>query len=208
MSENGKKVILIIDDDITTLTVMGNMLEKHFEVSLAKTAETAWGILRNMVVDLILLDFDMPEMTGIDFMRCLSVNTPFWSVIPVIFVSGHGTPDVIVQVKKAGAKDFAVKPVVEDVLLEKINAVLGQGKIKTDREVLLKLLYMLNVSCRMGKNSQAEKLSAALSRIHYNVGTDEQLKQIVKFTGKLDYPIAIKKINELVKYNFYESLTG
>ena len=60
-----KKSILVIDDDITALTVLRKILEHDFDVSLAKSVEMAWSVLNITVVDLILLDVEMPNISGL-----------------------------------------------------------------------------------------------------------------------------------------------
>jgi DNA-binding response OmpR family regulator len=75
-------------------------------------------------VDLILLDIEMPEVSGFEYLKQLQQN-PQYSTIPVIFVTSHATREFFVAAINSGAKDFVVKPISADILKEKIRAILG-----------------------------------------------------------------------------------
>jgi CheY-like chemotaxis protein len=118
----GKKTILAVDDILPSLNTVRKILEGPFEVCLAKSIEIASLILKTTKIDLILLDIEMPEMSGFEYLKHLQ-DIPQYSHIPVIFVTSHATKDFIVQAMSSGAKDFIVKPIIPQALLEKINAV-------------------------------------------------------------------------------------
>ncbi|MDR1176169.1 MAG: response regulator [Treponema sp.] len=119
-----RKAILAVDDIIPSLKAMGKMLENDFDVYLAKSAEMASRILKINRVDLILLDIEMPEVSGFEYMEQLR-QTPDYRDIPVIFVSSYATEKFFTRAISCGAKDFVVKPVSRDILIEKINAALA-----------------------------------------------------------------------------------
>jgi DNA-binding NtrC family response regulator len=206
MNEN-KQTVLAIDDDITILTAIRKILENNYEVSLAKSADTALNILNNADIDLILLDVEMPAITGLAFMEFLRENNIF-QYIPVIFVTSHAQQDIIVKAKKSGAKGFIVKPISADVILEKVKNVLEESRVKTDRDVLLKKLHLLEVACKTGKTAEADKLISELIKRHYNVGTDEKLIEIGRYIDKLDYALAVEKTGALIKSNLFEIKQG
>ena len=207
MAGSRAKNILVIDDDITLLTAMRKMLERDFEVSPAKSAEMAWNILNNIQIDLILLDVAMPGVSGFDFMKYLQESVTF-CYIPVIFVTAHGTPDVIMQAKSSGAKAFIVKPVSADVLLGKINTVLEEALPKTSRELLLKNVHLLEVACKSGKTADAEALAGDLAKIRYNPDTDALVAEICTNAINFEYAAAVEKINKLIKNNLFEKNKG
>jgi CheY-like chemotaxis protein len=126
MVPDQKKVILAVDDDATCLTILREILDGPFEVFFAKSAKTAKNILKVSYkpVDLILLDMEMPDISGLEFFNDLK-KEPDFCHIPVIFVSSHESQDIMHQVLESDAKGFAVKPVIPEQLLEKINAVLA-----------------------------------------------------------------------------------
>jgi putative two-component system response regulator len=124
MADTGvKKIILAIDDMPMNLAALRTILHDNFDIRLAKSAKLALTILNTVKADLILLDIEMPEMSGFEFLECLQ-NNPELRYIPVIFVTSHENPEFTVRASASGAKDYVVKPIVPEILLNKINAVL------------------------------------------------------------------------------------
>jgi CheY-like chemotaxis protein len=124
--ESKKKVILVIDDIIPSLNVIRKILEDDFNVCLAKSIEMASIMLKTNKVDLILLDIEMPEMSGLDYLKQLRQTR--YSNIPVVFVTSYATKKFLIQAMSSGAKDFIVKPVFPDILKEKIHGILNPAK--------------------------------------------------------------------------------
>jgi PleD family two-component response regulator len=120
-----KRVVLAIDDIIPSLNVIRKILENDFDVCLAKSIEMASIMLKTNKVDLILLDIEMPEMSGFDYLKQLR-QTPRYGNIPVIFVTSYATREFLIQAVSSGAKDFVVKPVSPNILKEKIRGVLDK----------------------------------------------------------------------------------
>jgi CheY-like chemotaxis protein len=85
-------------------------------------------MLNTVKADLLLVDIEMPEMSGFEFVDQLRNNAehPEQKDIPVIFVTSHEAPDVIEQAVSRGA-GYVVKPVVPQVLLDKVRAALEAG---------------------------------------------------------------------------------
>jgi putative two-component system response regulator len=124
--QNTKKIILAVDDMPLNLTAIKTILREDFDIRLAKSAGTALVILNTVKADLLLVDIEMPEMTGFELVDQLR-NNPEQKDIPVIFVTSHEAPDVIAQVVSRGA-GYVLKPVVPRVLLEKVRSALESGE--------------------------------------------------------------------------------
>jgi len=202
-----RKTILAIDDDLTTLTLIRKILEKDYDVCLAKSADSALYILNNTGVDLILLDMEMPTMSGLDFMgRLRESKNHYYNKMPIIFVTSHGTKDILVKVTKSGANDFIVKPVNPKIILQKVAAILRHGKKElSPHDYLLKQLHLMTIACKSGNNARIEKLAAELKTIKYNYGTDSQIDIVCRKALNFDYPAAIRIINTLLKHNLYNT---
>jgi putative two-component system response regulator len=123
MSE--RKVILAVDDMSMNLRTMKVILEEKYEIRLAKSGELALEILKGVKVDLILMDIEMPGMTGFEVVDALR-KILGCEEIPVIFITSHATPDLIVAAYEHGAGDYIVKPINPDVLLNKIQALFAK----------------------------------------------------------------------------------
>jgi CheY-like chemotaxis protein len=123
MSE--KKVILAVDDMSMNLRTMKVILEEKYDVRLAKSGELALEMLKGIKVDLVLMDIEMPGMTGFEVVDALR-KIPGCEEVPVIFITSHATPDLIVAAYEHGAGDYIVKPINADVLLNKVQALIAK----------------------------------------------------------------------------------
>jgi putative two-component system response regulator len=116
--EKNRKVVLAVDDTIVDLRTVRNALDKFYEVKVVKSSEQALLVLASTKIDLILLDIEMPGMSGFDILETIK-KIPSTRDIPVIFVSSHVSIDLISQALKRGAVDYIVKPFEPGVLLKK-----------------------------------------------------------------------------------------
>jgi CheY-like chemotaxis protein len=119
---DSKKTILVIDDLTITLTAIRSMLEGTYGVSVAKSAIDGWVVLKSIPVNLILLDIEMPGISGMEFMANLQ-KSPYRD-IPVIFVTSNRSFEVINKARDLGARGYIAKPISAKVLLAKIGEVL------------------------------------------------------------------------------------
>ena len=189
-----RKTILAIDDDITILNIIRSVLEGTYEVSLAKNINIAMTILKTTKVDLILLDMNMPDMSGTDFLEMIR-NDPLLYHIPVVVVSSQGTADVIIEVKKKGAVDFVVKPISPNILLDKIRSSLKTTPVKIDREHLEGKLVRLIAVCTAGKGGQVERIISSLEQIYFDHAIDTEIAEICKYARDMEYG----QVNERAK---------
>ncbi|MDR2740534.1 MAG: response regulator [Treponema sp.] len=104
-----KKVILAVDNIIVDLRTVRNALDKFYEVKVVKSSGQALLVLASSKVDLILLDIEMPGMSGFDVLEMIK-KIPSIRNILVIFVSSHVSVELISQALKHGAVDYVVKP--------------------------------------------------------------------------------------------------
>jgi putative two-component system response regulator len=98
-------------------------LDKYFEVRLAKSGEIALSVLGFNKVDLILLDIEMPGMSGFELLELIK-KVPHAKDVPIIFVTSHVSAELIAKAIKSGAKDYVMKPFEPEVLIRKVYAVL------------------------------------------------------------------------------------
>jgi len=192
-----KKTILAIDDNIATLTTISSILERSYEVSLARNAEIAKTILNTAKVDLILLDMEMPDVSGMEFLSIIRNDNSFYH-IPIIIVSSHGTTDVIIDAKKEGAADFVVKPISPQILLEKIRLILKTERRKISKTGLLRKLQLLENSCAIGKGGQIKKEIEDLEHIYFDFKTDLEITEICRLAKEMEYNLARGKIKQLL----------
>jgi putative two-component system response regulator len=129
-----RKVILAIDDMSMNLRTIKVLLEKQFDIRLAKSGKLALTILNSEKIALILLDIEMPGMSGFEFLETIK-DYPNAQDVPVIFVSSHATPDLIKHAAKYGTvKDYIIKPITPEILEKKVCAALNMASFQEYNE--------------------------------------------------------------------------
>jgi DNA-binding response OmpR family regulator len=120
-----EKKILIVDDNMDLVRIMGAHLEGHgYSVVSASDVAEAIKAIQTKKPDLIILDVAMPGGDGLNVLRRLNASNPR-DMIPVIVVTGM-EPRTKAEAFAAGAADFYLKPVNMDTLLECIREQIGQ----------------------------------------------------------------------------------
>ena len=117
------QIVLIVDDDATSLKLATGILENDYRVAAAISGEMALKYLKNNTPDLILLDLNMPDMDGFEVMEKLKED-PHTNKIPVIFLSASQTPQIEAKCLEAGALDYVSKPFVPWVLKGRVRRIL------------------------------------------------------------------------------------
>ena len=116
---------LIVDDSSTMRRIIINTLNKlgHQDVPEAGNGKEGLERLTAGPVDMIITDWNMPEMSGIEFIRAVRASSNVKDV-PVLMVTTNAAKDDIVEALKAGVNSYVVKPFTPDTMKEKIEAVL------------------------------------------------------------------------------------
>ena len=105
-----KKIVFIVDDNDANLVTASSALENEYKVLTMPSAQKMFSLLEKIRADLILLDIEMPEMTGFEAVTKLKENTE-WKDIPVIFLTGGQDEKPPSGVGQTGALDIVNKPV-------------------------------------------------------------------------------------------------
>ncbi|MDR1020978.1 MAG: response regulator [Synergistaceae bacterium] len=122
--EQPRQIVLAVDDLPSNLTKIKEVLGTLYDIRLAKNAPMALSMMNRIHVDLVLLDIEMPCVSGFDFMD-ICRNDTSKSKIPVIFVTSHATEEFVVRAARAGVRDYIAKPFDPHVLLAKVYDVIG-----------------------------------------------------------------------------------
>ncbi len=112
--------ILLVDDNVHLIAMLGKMLAPIGRVQFATSGEDALEQIRRHPPDLVLLDTEMPGMSGYAVCEVLRADAELRE-IPVIFVTAHDDAEAEVRGLAAGAVDFIAKPVNEAVLLARVS---------------------------------------------------------------------------------------
>ena len=119
-SKSNKPVIITIDDDVIILNSILTILQTDYDVKPFTSGVTALKYLEMHEAHLILLDFQMPGVTGFDVIASLK-NSPHTENIPVIFLTGSVNGDREVEALQMGAADYILKPFKPQVLLSRVR---------------------------------------------------------------------------------------
>lgn len=114
---------LVIDDEEVVRQLFAMLLGRNgYEVIEAENGGVGLALLRkSLPVELVLVDWSMPEMNGIEFLKAVRAD-PALAKTPILLVTGDGTPAQLDQARSAGANGVLVKPVTNRVLMDKIKA--------------------------------------------------------------------------------------
>lgn len=119
-----RRHILIVDDDVQMLKTIKRLLEDTYDIATAINGEVALRFLSKKHTDLVLLDYEMPEMKGPEVLEQIRSNRDTKN-IPVIFLTGIADRDKIQQALALNPQGYILKPTDKKTLREKISAVLG-----------------------------------------------------------------------------------
>jgi len=117
---NTRHTIIMVDDNITSLTAGKNMLSTFYQIIPVPSAEKMFEALQKVIPDLILLDIDMPEMNGYEAIQKLK-SDPLYEDIPVIFLTALHDASTEVEGFDLGAVDYVTKPFSAPLLLKRIE---------------------------------------------------------------------------------------
>lgn len=116
------KTILVIDDDKMILMILKQTLSKvGYRVSTVESGEEGIALLATNHVDLVLTDYLMPGMSGIEVLNIIKQNQP---LVPIIMLTGHGDVALTIKAIQQGAVDFIEKPIHSKELIEVIKRTL------------------------------------------------------------------------------------
>jgi len=103
------QTILIVDDDPAMLSYLENMMIRFgYSVIPAPDAQSALAVIRSRpAVDLIITDFQMPGMNGLELVACLKKIVPS---VPIIMFSGFTGLDIYLKAQALGVAEYVEKP--------------------------------------------------------------------------------------------------
>ena len=146
---NNRETIILVDDNVTNLTVGMNSLDDIYDVFTAPSGPKLFSILEKVLPDLILLDIAMPEMDGYEVIQILK-SAGKTANIPVIFLTSKIDPANEVKGLDLGAVDYITKPFSPQLLLKRVGLHL---LIERQRKELLS--YSRGLEHEVSKKTQA-----------------------------------------------------
>jgi putative two-component system response regulator len=125
----GRKTLFLVDDDLTNLATGNNALNPHYNVLTMNSGAKLLKMLERHTPDIILLDVEMPEMSGYETIKILKTRKETMN-IPVIFLTSQRDCESELKGLSSGAIDYIYKPFSPPLLLKRIENVLTLEKQK------------------------------------------------------------------------------
>ncbi len=123
--------VLVVDDNVHMRKLVTTILQAFGvqQISEAENGERAWTVLRETNPDVLVLDWVMEGMSGLDLVQMIRTNpqapNPF---VPVIMLTGHTSLDHVRQARDAGVNEFIAKPVSVKTMMSRLVSVIEQPR--------------------------------------------------------------------------------
>ncbi len=117
--------ILVVDDNAMVLRNMKSVLQQDYSVAVAPSGVHAFISIGKKVPDLILLDYEMPEMNGAEVLKKLQAEVEY-ADIPVIFLTGMDNREIVLELLALKPAGYILKPADSQMLLQRIEDIIGK----------------------------------------------------------------------------------
>lgn len=162
--------IVVVDDDPAILDLVSLLLARRgYQVLTATDSQTALSLVASERPELVLMDYMLPDSNGLTTLRALRDQFPDTYVI---MFSGQGSEEIVVELMKAGAAEYLLKPFNNRTLLERVDGVLRLREIElanralqTERERLLLEIETWNRELQERVREKTEALQRAQAEI-------------------------------------------
>jgi len=170
--------ILLVDDDRAVLMIIKMLLDNlGHTVAMARNGEEALAVVNEFKPQVIMTDWVMPQMDGIEFCRALRSN-PAWRNIYVFILTAQESIDRLVEAFDAGANDYMTKPINPKILGARLSAgqrvVQLQEELEYERQQLHKFSSELAIS---NQRLQQLALTDELTGLHNRRFANEHLER-------------------------------
>ena len=116
---------LVVEDSPTQRRIVVNTLKRLGYEDVVEAEDGTQGLaVLDGTVEFIITDWNMPNMSGLDFVRAVR-SGPVVSGVPILMVTTRSVREDIVQAAQAGVNNYIVKPFTPEVLKQKIDQILG-----------------------------------------------------------------------------------
>jgi len=126
MSVSKDMAILIVDDYKTMLRIVRSLLQQlgFTNVDEATDGKSAFDMIAARPYGLVISDWNMQPVTGLELLKQVRANAPTAN-LPFIMVTAEARTENVVAARQAGVNNYIIKPFTQQVLKQKIAAVLG-----------------------------------------------------------------------------------
>jgi DNA-binding response OmpR family regulator len=189
------KTLLIVDDDPMNIKIINELLlltnNPKYEVLNASNAKLGLKIAESVQPNLIITDWEMPEMNGIEFIKTLKENKKT-KEIPVIMASGiMMTSEDLDLALSAGAEDYIRKPIDKIELLARVRSIIAIAdqikEIREQKEIIIEQQNQLHdLELSQLRKELLHKEKEALSSVNFMILNASEKTELIEKIGKLE----------------------
>ncbi|MBW1796530.1 MAG: chemotaxis response regulator CheY [Deltaproteobacteria bacterium] len=116
--------VLVVDDFATMRRILKNVLKQigFTNIIEADDGSTALSVLKKNKVDLIMSDWNMPKVSGLELLKAVRSDESMKN-IPFLMVTAEGQKDSVIQAVQAGVSNYIVKPFTAETIKEKLEQI-------------------------------------------------------------------------------------
>jgi GAF domain-containing protein/FixJ family two-component response regulator len=140
--ETQERILIIEDNEDVVSFLTDNILHPNgYQTLVSYDGQDGLRHALEDAPDLILLDLNLPRMTGLEILRVLHKRG---SGIPVILMTFYGSEEIAVEAFRLGVKNYIVKPFKAHEVLEAVEGALGEGRLRREKDLLTEELMHTN----------------------------------------------------------------
>ena len=156
-----KSRVLTVDDDPDTLNILGAVLGGEYEVVRAATGHECLDLVKAELPDLVVLDFDLPDMQGSEVCRILR-RDPLFLGTPILMLTGKGEIEDKVAGLDAGVDDYVVKPFDPEELSARVRMLLRRSRTNLDANPLTRIPGNISIAGQLEERIDGKEDFAVL----------------------------------------------
>jgi DNA-binding NtrC family response regulator len=161
MSPKGS--ILIIDDEQEIRESLDQLLElEGYKAACASTGEEGLKKLEDGVFDLVLLDINLPDRSGLDVLKSIKRDN---GDVGVVMITAHDSSQVAFQASKEGAESYVTKPWDNDKLLLEIRNALDKSRLQLENVQLRRALKRFGLPNLVGKSERMQRVYDLITQV-------------------------------------------
>ena len=124
--------VVVVDDDVSVRESLELLIqEEGWQPALFESAESFLARLPTLVPSCLILDVNLPDLSGLDIQQRISGEK---SSTPIIFITGYGDIPTSVRAMKAGAAEYLTKPLDDEIVIRAIREAVLRGQANLKRE--------------------------------------------------------------------------
>ncbi|MBI4871440.1 MAG: sigma-54-dependent Fis family transcriptional regulator [Candidatus Riflebacteria bacterium] len=165
------RILIVDDDEVARSGLRLAFAKSNFKIELAEDGPRALQLLEQTDFDVVLIDYKMPKMDGLELIRHILERKPF---IKVLMITGRGTIETAVEAMKLGAADFVTKPFDVEELRAKVQKALAEKRL-LEENLYLKRELAARITSESGLIWQDDKMKEILALVAKSAPTSNSV---------------------------------